>query len=50
LAADEEKIVGELAAVQGRPVELGGYYYVDRARTDTVMRPSATLNTVLAEF
>ena len=50
LAADEEKIVGELSAVQGKAVELGGYYFVDKARTDEIMRPSATLNAVIAEF
>ncbi len=50
LAADEETIVGELAAVQGRPVELGGYYHVDRAKADEVMRPSASFNAVLAEL
>jgi isocitrate dehydrogenase len=42
LAADEATIVGELNAVQGSPVDLGGYYYVDKAKTDAVMRPSAT--------
>jgi isocitrate dehydrogenase len=50
LAADEEAIVGELAAVQGRPVDLGGYYHVDRAKADDVMRPSASFNAVLAEL
>ncbi|HEY1972020.1 MAG TPA: NADP-dependent isocitrate dehydrogenase [Pseudonocardia sp.] len=50
LAADEETIVEELARVQGQPVELGGYYYVDKARTDEIMRPSPTLNAALAEF
>ena len=50
LGAQEETIVGELAAVQGEPVELGGYYRVDRARTDDVMRPSSTWNTALADF
>jgi isocitrate dehydrogenase len=50
LAADEDKIVGELNGVQGRPVELGGYYYVDKAKTDQIMRPSATLNAAIAEF
>jgi isocitrate dehydrogenase len=48
LAADEEKIVGELNGVQGQPVDLGGYYYVDRAKADEVMRPSATFNEALA--
>jgi isocitrate dehydrogenase len=50
LAADEDKIIGELNGVQGHPVELGGYYYVDKAKTDQIMRPSATLNAALAEF
>jgi isocitrate dehydrogenase len=50
LAADEEKIVGELNGVQGAPVELGGYYFVDKAKADEVMRPSATFNGALAEF
>ena len=50
LAADEGTIVGELNAVQGSPRDLGGYYYVDKAKTDAVMRPSATFNRALAEF
>ena len=50
LVADEEKIVGELNGVQGRPVDLGGYYYVDRARADEVMRPSPSLNAAIDEF
>jgi len=47
LAADEETIVAELAAVQGEPVDLGGYYLVDRDKADAVMRPSTTFNTAL---
>ena len=50
LAADEETIVGELTAVQGEPVDLGGYYLVDRAKADAVMRPSATFNAALARL
>jgi isocitrate dehydrogenase len=50
LADAEEAIVGELAAVQGEPVDLGGYYLVDRAKADTVMRPSATFNAALADL
>ena len=50
LAADEETIVAELLAVQGSPADIGGYYLVDRAKTDAVMRPSATFNAALAEF
>jgi isocitrate dehydrogenase len=44
LAADEDAIVGELGAAQGSPVELGGYYHVDRDRATAAMRPSATFN------
>jgi isocitrate dehydrogenase len=50
LTADEQAIVGELNGVQGSPVDLGGYYYVDKARTDAVMRPSRTFNEVLSTF
>jgi isocitrate dehydrogenase len=50
LAADEEKIVAELNGVQGEPVDLGGYYYVDKAKTDAVMRPSATFNALIDSF
>ena len=48
LADAEETILGELAAVQGEPVDLGGYYLVDKAKTDAVMRPSATFNAALS--
>ncbi len=50
LARDEQKINDELLAVQGKPADIGGYYYVDKAKTDAVMRPSATFNAALAEF
>ncbi len=36
--------------MQGKPVDLGGYYYVDEAKTDAVMRPSATFNAALASL
>ncbi|MGY0505642.1 NADP-dependent isocitrate dehydrogenase [Luteimonas sp. e5] len=48
LAEGEAKIIEELIAVQGKPVELGGYYRPDSQRTDSAMRPSATLNAALA--
>jgi isocitrate dehydrogenase len=48
LAADEETIVAELNAVQGAPVDLGGYYRPDPARAAAAMRPSATLRDALA--
>ncbi len=46
LAANEEKILAELAAVQGPPADIGGYYHPDRQKLAAVMRPSATLNAV----
>ncbi|MCO1338267.1 isocitrate dehydrogenase (NADP(+)) [Kocuria polaris] len=47
LTSNEEAIVGELAAVQGQPVDIGGYYRPDDAKAAAAMRPSATLNSVL---
>lgn len=44
LSENQQKIVAELNGVQGKPVDLGGYYYIDPAKTSAVMRPSATLN------
>ncbi|WP_350004299.1 NADP-dependent isocitrate dehydrogenase [Pseudarthrobacter sp. WHRI 8279] len=48
LASKEQAIVGELAEVQGSPVDIGGYYHPDDAKASAVMRPSATLNKVIA--
>jgi isocitrate dehydrogenase len=48
LTEQEQAIVAELIAVQGSPVELGGYYQPDAAKASAVMRPSATLNEALA--
>ena len=50
LAEQEQTITAELLAVQGRPVDLGGHYHVDRAKADAAMRPSATFNAALAQF
>ncbi len=47
LAENEQKIVDELKAVQGKPVDIGGYYLADQAKVTAVMRPSATLNSLL---
>ncbi|MDT5181982.1 MAG: isocitrate dehydrogenase [Mycobacterium sp.] len=47
LAEKEAAIVAELAEVQGTPVDIGGYYYPDRAKTTAVMRPSKTFNAAL---
>ncbi len=48
LAADEAAIVEELAAGQGAPVDLGGYYRPDPEKAAAAMRPSATFNAALA--
>ncbi|MBF6618666.1 MAG: NADP-dependent isocitrate dehydrogenase, partial [Patulibacter sp.] len=48
LNAEQDAIIGELNGVQGVEVDLGGYYAVDRSKTDGVMRPSATLNAAIA--
>jgi isocitrate dehydrogenase len=42
LAANEAKIVAELLAVQGKPVDIGGYYLPDDAKANAALRPSAT--------
>ena len=47
LAAAEDKIVAELAAVQGKPADTGGYFKADPAKAAAVMRPSATLNAII---
>jgi isocitrate dehydrogenase len=47
LADSEAKIVAELAAVQGKPVDIGGYYRPDPAKAGPAMRPSTTFNATL---
>jgi len=47
LADNETKILDELNAVQGSPVDIGGYYKLDKAKAEKVMRPSATLNAII---
>ncbi|MGO1234834.1 MAG: NADP-dependent isocitrate dehydrogenase [Microbacterium gubbeenense] len=50
LANNEQVIVDELLAVQGKPADIGGYYRSDEAKTRAVMRPSATLNAAIDQF
>ena len=50
LAENEAKIVEELNRVQGRPVNLGGYYAPDPDLAARAMRPSATFNAALTAF
>jgi isocitrate dehydrogenase len=47
LEQQERTIVSELNGVQGRPVEIGGYYHPDPRKTAAAMRPSATLNRII---
>jgi len=48
LRASETKIVEELIAVQGSAVDTGGYYRMDDAKAEAIMRPSATLNALMS--
>ncbi len=50
LADNEKTIVAELKAVQGNPVDLGGYFQPDPAKAAAIMRPSATLNAAISSF
>ncbi|WP_312368218.1 NADP-dependent isocitrate dehydrogenase [Stenotrophomonas sp.] len=50
LTSNEQKIVDELAAVQGKAVDIGGYYRPDLAKAGSAMRPSATLNAAIASL
>jgi len=50
LSENEQKIVAELAAVQGKPTDVGGYYLPDDAKADAVLRPSATFNQILSKL
>ncbi|WP_136637368.1 NADP-dependent isocitrate dehydrogenase [Pseudooceanicola onchidii] len=46
LAGGEAAILAELAEVQGKAADLGGYYHADEAKVAAVMRPSKTLNAI----
>ncbi len=50
LSSQEATIVAELNAAQGNPLDIGGYYHPDQAKTIAAMRPSATLNSSIASF
>ena len=47
LAASEEKVTSDLIAVQGSPMDIGGYYQPDDALADAAMRPCAVLNEII---
>ncbi|MGO4321516.1 NADP-dependent isocitrate dehydrogenase [Pseudomonas sp. KB_12] len=48
LTDNEEKIVAELNAVQGKPMDIGGYYFANPELTSKAMRPSNTFNAAIA--
>jgi isocitrate dehydrogenase len=48
LRENEQRIVDELLAVQGKPADIGGYYRPDPEKAAAVMRPSTTFNEALA--
>jgi isocitrate dehydrogenase len=50
LAAAEGKITQELLAAQGKPVDIGGYYFPDDDKCAATMRPSATLNAIIDQM
>jgi isocitrate dehydrogenase len=50
LLDNEAKINAELIAAQGKPVDMGGYYHPDFAKTSQAMRPSSTFNAALASI
>ncbi|MAE69482.1 MAG: isocitrate dehydrogenase (NADP(+)) [Gemmatimonadetes bacterium] len=50
LQRSEEKIVAELLAAQGEPVDIGGYYLPDAELANAQMRPSSTFNAIIDEI
>ena len=48
LTANEQTIVDELIAVQGKPVDVGGYYQPDDQKASAALRPSQIFNAILA--
>ncbi len=47
LTENEDKIIAELLASEGRPKYIGGYFHPDDAKAEAAMRPSATLNAII---
>jgi isocitrate dehydrogenase len=50
LKSNEEKIINDLISVQGKPVDIGGYYLPDEKKAEAVMRPSLTFNRIIDEM
>mmetsp|Transcript_94480 Transcript_94480/g.173199 ORF Transcript_94480/g.173199 Transcript_94480/m.173199 type:complete len:503 (-) Transcript_94480:415-1923(-) len=49
-ADSESKILQDLVDCQGKPMDIGGYYRVDKTKTDALMNPSAALNVIIARI
>jgi isocitrate dehydrogenase len=47
LKANEEKILEEIRAAEGKPTDIGGYYHPDDAKAEAAMRPSKTFNEII---
>jgi isocitrate dehydrogenase len=47
LADNEKKVIEELGSVQGKPVDIGGYYKPDFDKLESIMRPSKTFNELI---
>jgi isocitrate dehydrogenase len=50
LSSNEDKIMNDLISVQGKPVDIGGYYLPDDIKASAVMRPCAVLNKIIDEL
>lgn len=50
LSDNEAKIMEELLSVEGKPQDIGGYFHPDSAKTEKAMRPSQTLNAIIASI
>ncbi len=50
LTENEDKIIQELLAIEGKPQDIGGYFNPDIVKAEAAMRPSATLNTIIASI
>jgi len=50
LTENEDKIIAELIAAEGKPQDIGGYFKPDTAKAEKAMRPSATLNAIIASI
>ena len=49
LGANKDKILEELTVIQGKAVDLGGYFHAPASRVTEIMQPSATLNKLMEE-